>query len=74
MMNGRPGLGSNGHVTREYKTQDGLIRFGVLPLLKSGEQAQVELFFNWDNRYGKADKVFVIDSVGSFVNFGDQRL
>ena len=68
LVNGRPGLGTdNGHVTREYKTQARLVKFGVLPLLKHGEQAQVELFYNWDNRYGLADKVFTIDNVGSYL-------
>jgi len=67
IVNGKPGLGSNGRVTGQYKTQTNLVKFGVLPFLKCGESAQVELFFNWDNRYGIADKTFVIDWVGSYL-------
>lgn len=67
IVNGRPGLGENGSVTGEYKTQAGLVRHGVMPRLKFGESAQVELFYNWDNRYSKADKTFVIDWLGAFL-------
>jgi hypothetical protein len=66
IVNGRPGLGSHGSVTSEYKTQANLIRFGVMPRLKFGESAQVELFYNWENRYGSPDKVFCIDWLGAF--------
>lgn len=59
IVDGRTTVGTtNNRVTGDYKTRKNLIRFGVRPILNLGESAQVELFYNWDNRYGQADETF----------------
>ncbi len=47
--------GTNGTVTTEYKTWRNLLKFGTRGLAPGWYQ--VEGFFNWDNRYGKPDKI-----------------
>ena len=42
-------------VTGEYKTLKTLIRYGVKPYIT--EAVDVEVYYNWDNRYGKPDTV-----------------
>ena len=51
-------LGSdNSGVTNEYKTLSGLRKNAVLPFLKRfpNDSCIVHIYYNWDNRYGKAD-------------------
>lgn len=45
-------------VTGDYKTVENLMRYGVRPYIK--EDVDVEIFYNWDNRYGEPDKVISI--------------
>ncbi len=44
-----------GFVTKEYKSEQTLLHYGVMPLLKSGQMAIVEFYSNWDNRYKRPD-------------------
>ena len=46
-------------ITKEYTTEYRLLKYGVKPLLKSGESAQVEIFYNWERRYGKPDLTLI---------------
>lgn len=63
-LNDGKGLGSeHSTVTKEYKTLKTLIKYAVKPFLKKHNYCRVELFNNWDNRYGKPDKILV------FVNY-----
>jgi hypothetical protein len=48
-------------VTGEYKTLKNLIRYGVKPYIK--ETVNVEVYHNWDNRYGKPDQVVEVAAV-----------
>ena len=48
-------------VTGEYKTLKNLIRYGVKPYIK--ETVNVEVYHNWDNRYGAPDKVVEVTAV-----------
>ena len=42
-------------VTNEYKTLKNLIRYGVKPFIT--KTVEVEVYFNWDNRYKSPDMV-----------------
>ena len=56
---GRELLGS-GHamVTGEYKSFATMYRYAIKPFLSSHNgRCKAEIFYNWDNRYGEADKV-----------------
>jgi len=65
LVNGRTTCGTeHNSVSNEYKSMKQLIRFGVLPILKTGEDALVEVFMNWDNRYGKPDTTIHLRKTG----------
>lgn len=65
LVNGRTTCGTeHNSVSREYTSQRNLIRFGVLPLLQDGQDALVEVFLNWDNRYGKPDTTIHVRKTG----------
>lgn len=48
-------------VTGEYKTLKNLLRYGVKPYIK--EEVDVEVYHNWDRRYGSPDKVIRVAPV-----------
>ena len=56
---GRAGLAFG--VTGEYKTLRGLFR-AARTIMETHDviSAVAEVFYDWDNRYGKADKSFVL--------------
>ncbi len=65
LVDGRTTCGTeNNSVSREYKSQAQLLRFGVLPLLREGQDALIEVFLNWDNRYGKPDNTIQVRKTG----------
>jgi hypothetical protein len=69
LVNGTTRIGSSHcSITKEYKTQANLIRYGVLPLLQAGETAEVDIHFDWDERYGNPNKTVTVDSLGSFLS------
>ena len=47
--------GTNGTVTGEYKTWGNLLKYGTRGLAPGWYR--IEAFYNWDNRYGKPDRV-----------------
>lgn len=58
--NGTDELGTypNGRVSNEYKSFRAFKRY-ALDNLERGYNFHVELFYNWNNRYGTPDKDFV---------------
>jgi hypothetical protein len=65
LVNGRTTCGTeHNRVSREYQSQSHLLRFGVLPMLQVGGDALVEVFLNWDNRYGKPDTTLHVRKTG----------
>ena len=52
------GLGSDhADVTNEYKSLKALKRYAINRFLKVHNFCHADIFYNWDNRYGKADKI-----------------
>ena len=61
-LTGRESLGTeHSKVTREYKNFSTFTRY-CLRNLTPGYEYHVELFYNWNNRYGTPDKDFIYDS------------
>jgi len=57
IVDGRTGIGSdNCFISNEYQSITALLRYSTRKL--STGSYLFEVFSNWDNRYGKADKVF----------------
>lgn len=55
------GLGSDhSTVTKEYKSILSLYKYAVKPFMAThGDYCKVELFYNWDNRYGTPNKLII---------------
>ena len=61
IKDGKIQLGTdNGKVTKDYTYIRNLLTMGVVPWLKVGESALVEVFHNWDRRYGVAVATYVV--------------
>jgi hypothetical protein len=49
-------LGSlNATVTNEYKSYSTMMSYAILPFIRKHGNCHVGAFYNWTNRYGKAD-------------------
>jgi len=59
VINGNPGIAIDQYVSRKYKTLDGLIK-ATRSKLNSNEAALVEVYYDWDKRYGRPDLSFTI--------------
>lgn len=50
-------------ITRDYQSETTLLRYGVRGYLRTtGKRPplRVEVFYNWDRRYGEPDKVIIL--------------
>lgn len=65
LVDGRTTCGTTyNSISNEYVSQANLMRYGVLPRLQVGQDALVEVFLNWDNRYGKPDTTIHLRKTG----------
>lgn len=59
----KPPGGLSFAVTNNYKSLKNLIRYGVGPIMKRNnlDLVEIEIFYNWDNRYGRPDRIMRIN-------------
>lgn len=61
LVDGKTVLGStHNFVTREYRSTRTLIAHGAQAMLRPNESAIVEVFYNWDTRYGQPNERFKV--------------
>jgi hypothetical protein len=55
------GMGSeHSTVTRNYKSFGTMLRYAIIPFAKTHDKyCKAEIYYNWDNRYGKPDRIYI---------------
>lgn len=70
------GLGTDhSAITNEYKSIPSMFKYAVRPFMaRHGDYCKVELFYNWDNRYGTPSKVIIYTRENGMILREDLRV
>lgn len=64
LSNGK-GIGTdNNSVSNEYKSVKALKRYAIEPFFRVHGYCKAEIHYDWDTRYGKPNKILVLDKDG----------